>query len=67
MPLLVMHSRADTLIRFHHAEQNFKCANDPKLLWEIKGDHNDPLTDRALFRAGLEKFLKTVEQPANLP
>ena len=35
VPILLMHSRADGLIGFHHAEQNFAAANDPKLFWEI--------------------------------
>jgi fermentation-respiration switch protein FrsA (DUF1100 family) len=61
IPVLVMHSRADDLIGFHHAEKNFALANPPKLFWEIKGSHNDPLADRASFIAGIEKFLPLVE------
>lgn len=60
IPLLVMHSHADELIRFQHAERNFAAANEPKLFWEIEGDHNHPLTNRARFIAGIEKFLKLV-------
>jgi uncharacterized protein len=57
-PLLVMHSRADGLIPFRHAERNFAAANEPKCLWEIEGDHNDALdADRARFIAGIEGFL----------
>jgi len=61
-PLLVMHSRADGLIGFHHAERNFAAANPPKLFWELKGDHNDPLLDPGHFIAGIEKLLGMVEQ-----
>lgn len=61
IPVLVMHSRTDDLIGFHHAEKNFALANQPKLFWEIKGSHNDPLADRARFIAGVEKFLPLVE------
>ena len=58
IPLLIMHSRADRLIPFHHAEANFAAARGPKRLWEIAGDHNDPLdADRAGFVDGLETFL----------
>jgi uncharacterized protein len=60
IPVLVMHSRADELIRFRHAERNFAAANEPKLLWELKGDHNHPLTDRARFIEGMERFLQMV-------
>ncbi|HWI57461.1 MAG TPA: alpha/beta hydrolase, partial [Bacillota bacterium] len=42
LPVLVMHSRTDDLIGFHHGEKNFALANDPKLFWELKGDHNAP-------------------------
>ena len=57
IPVLVMHSRSDLLVRFHHAERNFEAANQPKLLWELYGEHNNPLSDRAQFIAGIEKFL----------
>jgi fermentation-respiration switch protein FrsA (DUF1100 family) len=58
VPVLVMHSRADTLIPFHHAERNFAAANNPKQFWEIAGDHNDePYADEGKFRKGLETFL----------
>ena len=58
-PVLIMHSRDDKLIRFRHAEQNFTAANEPKMLWEIDGGHNDVLLDgRAGYLEGLEKFLQ---------
>ncbi|HKS36468.1 MAG TPA: alpha/beta hydrolase [Verrucomicrobiae bacterium] len=61
-PVLVMHSRADSLIRFQHAERNFAAANEPKLLWEIGGDHNDFLDrHRARYIEGLERFLSLLE------
>lgn len=66
-PVLVMHSKTDTLIRFHHGEQNFAAANEPKLFWEIHGDHNDAIDEDAPnFGAGLRKFLElrdTVVKP----
>ena len=36
---------------------NFAAAREPKLLWEIKGDHNSPITDPVTFLAGIAKFL----------
>jgi len=60
LPVLVMHSRADGLIGFHHAEKNFALANEPKLFWELRGEHNDPVSDREHFVAGMEKFLEIV-------
>jgi fermentation-respiration switch protein FrsA (DUF1100 family) len=63
VPVLIMHSRTDGLIGFHHAEKNFAAAREPKLLWEIKGDHNSPITDCVTFLAGIAKFLDLIEQP----
>src|SRR5439155_4470880 len=61
IPILVMHSRADQLIGFHHGEKNFEAANEPKLFWELRGAHNDPLSERDDFIRGIEKFLQLVE------
>ena len=61
IPVLVMHSRTDGLIPFRHCEKNFAAANEPKLLWELKGDHNEPVSDRQNYVAGLEKFLSLLE------
>lgn len=43
VPVLILHSRQDTLVRFHHAERNFAVAREPKFLRELVGDHNDAL------------------------
>ena len=62
VPILIMHSRTDTLVRFHHAERNYAVANEPKVLGEISGDHNDTLASgRQRFIDGLERFLRVVE------
>ena len=60
VPVLVAHSRGDRLIRFPHGERNFAAANDPKMLLELKGGHNESLEGegRAIYLQGLEKFLK---------
>jgi uncharacterized protein len=63
VPVLVMHSRNDELVSFRHAEQNFRAAKEPKLLWEIEGGHNDPLeVNRDKFVAGIEEFLKSLKR-----
>jgi fermentation-respiration switch protein FrsA (DUF1100 family) len=57
VPVLVMHSRSDTLVSFHHAEANFAAANEPKQFVEISGDHNDgPYANPPLFAGGIKKF-----------
>jgi alpha-beta hydrolase superfamily lysophospholipase len=56
-PVMVMHSRGDSFIRFRHAERNFAAANEPKMLWEIYGSHNGTLeADREHYRKGLDQF-----------
>lgn len=62
IPVMVMHGRADTLIGFRHGEANFAAANEPKLFWELQGDHNDSLSSDRSFADGVEKFLHMVEK-----
>ena len=62
VPVLVMHSRGDKMIGFHHAEKNFALANEPKMLCELTGGHNEPLTDGRKFREGMERFLQMAEK-----
>jgi uncharacterized protein len=58
-PVLVMHSRADELVGFHHAEQNFAAAREPKQFCPLVGGHNDALeANPAAYREGLEQFLR---------
>ena len=59
VPVLILHSRADSMIRFAHAEKNFAAANTPKYLEEISGDHNGPLDAAALQRA-IDRLLRTL-------
>src|SRR5580765_4942286 len=61
IPVLVMHSRVDGLIGFHHAQKNFALANEPKLFWEISGNHDDPVSEPKHFTEGIKKFLEMVE------
>ena len=64
IPVMILHSRADGLIGFHHAERNFAAANAPKWLEELRGAHNDALlVDRAQYRAALERFFTSWESP----
>jgi hypothetical protein len=57
-PVLVAHSRGDTFIRFHHAERNLAAASEPKMFWELDGDHSGTVAmGRRRYLEGLEKFL----------
>jgi len=64
IPVLIIHSRGDELIGFHHAQKNYSLANEPKILWEVSGTHNEPLSDRPKFLEGMEKFLRLIEGTA---
>lgn len=58
-PVVVLHSRADTTIRFSHGERNFAAAREPKAFIELQGDHNDALlANRAAYVAGAEKLVR---------
>jgi hypothetical protein len=61
VPILILHSRDDQLVRFAHAERNFAAANEPKLLLELTGDHNDAVVDAPRITAGFEQFLWLIE------
>ena len=61
VPVLVMHSREDTLIPFHHGERNFAAANEPKFLCELAGDHNDGIVDRAKYLTSIKRLLGQME------
>ena len=49
------------MARFHHAQTNFSRANEPKLFWELNGDHNGALEEPRNFMDGFEKFLELIE------
>ena len=58
VPVLILHSREDELIRFRHAEKNFAAAHQPKQLREIKGGHNDGVwTSRNAVLESVRDFL----------
>jgi fermentation-respiration switch protein FrsA (DUF1100 family) len=62
VPVLVLHSRGDRLIGFHHAEKNFAAANEPKQFWGIAGEHNRFLEGgRTRYVEGLSRFLVQIE------
>jgi fermentation-respiration switch protein FrsA (DUF1100 family) len=57
VPLLIMHSRADQVIGYHHAERNFAAANEPKMFWEIFGHHTGVLeAGSRQYAEGLQRF-----------
>jgi len=64
VPVLVMHSRTDTLVGFHHSERLFAAANEPKLFREVAGDHNETLeAGPRLLLDGFEALFRIMEPP----
>ncbi|MBF0368292.1 MAG: alpha/beta fold hydrolase [Magnetococcales bacterium] len=57
-PLLVIHSRQDEVIPFHHGEKLFAAATSPKTLLESDGNHHDGFAASGPFaEAHLEAFV----------
>jgi len=66
-PVLVVHSRDDEIIPFHHGEAIFASANEPRTLLAIRGTHNDAfLWDERAYIGGLRTFLTGLSEPALL-
>ena len=64
-PVLVVHSRDDEIIPFHHGEAIFASANEPRTLLAIRGTHNDAfLRDERTYIEGLRTFLTGLSAPA---
>ena len=61
VPVLILHSRQDELVRFHHAEANYAAAHPPKWLRELRGSHNESLGDTDRIRAAVEELLRHLE------
>ena len=64
-PILVIHSRDDEIIPYHHGEAIFASANEPRTLLTIRGTHNDAfLLDERAYTEGLRTFLTGLSAPA---
>ena len=57
-PVLVVHSRDDEIIPFHHGEAILAAAPEPKSLLVLRGTHNDAfIRDERTYLEGLREFL----------
>src|SRR6266481_8178150 len=67
-PVLIMHSRADSLIGFWHGQKMFALANEPKQsFWAQTADHNEMDMARG-YREALQKFAATLaDRPPSSP
>jgi hypothetical protein len=64
-PVLVAHSRDDEIIPYHHGEQIYASANEPRTLLTLRGSHNDAfLRDERAYIEGVRTFLTGLSIPA---
>jgi fermentation-respiration switch protein FrsA (DUF1100 family) len=57
-PVLIVHSRDDDLVPFHHGREIFEAANEPREFLEIEGSHNDGfLVSGEKYQEGLGRFI----------
>jgi fermentation-respiration switch protein FrsA (DUF1100 family) len=67
-PLLVIHSRQDEIIPFHHGQKLFDAARPPKRFVEISGDHNGgPFVSGRTYTDALKAFVKECTTGGNAP
>ncbi len=60
-PVLIAHSRADTIVPYHHAETLLAAAAPPKTLFEMSGGHNDAfLVSGEAYLQALRRFIDEV-------
>lgn len=60
-PVLIAHSRDDTMIPFGHADALFAAAPAPKSLLELRGGHSEaPFESGEIYVDGLRRFLDSV-------
>lgn len=63
-PVLVIHSRNDEIIPYHHGERIFAAANEPRALLTIAGSHNDSFVgDEEGYLEGIQGFLSEIFSP----
>lgn len=61
-PLMIMHSVEDELIGFHHGEELYEIADQPKTIVELRGGHNDSFfVSKDSYEAGWENFIEALK------
>jgi uncharacterized protein len=61
-PVMIMHSREDEIVRYHHGEQLYEAAGEPKTFVPLRGGHNDLFfTSMSTIRNSWATFLESLE------
>ncbi|MBF0418400.1 MAG: alpha/beta fold hydrolase [Magnetococcales bacterium] len=64
VPLLILHSRDDTVIFPRHGRELFALANDPKTFLETSGSHNTSVSQGGLaVEEGMRRFVADLQKP----
>jgi len=64
-PVLISHSIQDDVVPFHHGEELYATANEPKNFLELYGPHNNVVfASRAVYLKGMNDFLSTYVKEA---
>ena len=59
-PVLVIHSRDDDIVPFHHGRTIYEAAGEPRRFLELSGPHNGAhVLSEERYLEGLDEFLKT--------
>lgn len=59
-PVLIVHSRTDEIIPFHHGQRLFEAARPPRAFLEVQGGHNEGFIPAFhLYEQGVRRFLET--------
>ncbi|MFC1549223.1 alpha/beta hydrolase [Candidatus Omnitrophota bacterium] len=59
IPVLVIHSREDEIIPYHHGEELYEAATEPKEFYSMKGGHNEGiLVYRDEYLKRIDDFLR---------
>jgi fermentation-respiration switch protein FrsA (DUF1100 family) len=60
-PVLVVHSRDDEIVPFHHGEDIFAAAPKPRRMLMLRGSHNDAyVRDEQTYIEGIRAFLASL-------
>jgi hypothetical protein len=60
-PVLLVHSRGDSVVPFSHGEALYRAAREPKYFLEIQGPHNEGYElSKEAYRAKLKEFLSSL-------
>jgi len=67
-PVLVIHSRDDDIVPFHHGREIYESAGEPRQFLELSGPHNGAhVLSEERYLEGLREFLATALPPTALP